>query len=40
MAEHLGAADTNRDGTLSADELRVHMEQRRAARQGGQGPQR
>ena len=39
MAEHLGAADTNRDGTLSPDELRVHMEQRRAARAAGQqGP--
>ena len=37
MAEHLGAADTNRDGTLSADELRIHREQRRAARQAGQG---
>jgi hypothetical protein len=40
MAEHLAAADTNRDGTLSADELRVHMEQRRAAHQGAPGPQR
>ncbi|MBP6834556.1 MAG: hypothetical protein KA978_27485 [Deltaproteobacteria bacterium] len=40
MAEHLGAADTNRDGTLSADELRIHREQRRAAREAGErGPQ-
>ena len=37
MAEHLGAADANRDGTLSADELRAHMEARGAARQAGQG---
>lgn len=40
MAEHLSPADTNHDGTLSPDELRVHMEQRRAARAaaGPQGP--
>lgn len=37
MAERLGAADTNRDGTLSADELRVHWEQRRAAGEIGEG---
>lgn len=33
MAERLGAADTNRDGTLSPAELQAHREQRRAARQ-------
>ncbi len=33
MAERMGAADTNRDGTLSPAELQAHREQRRAARQ-------
>lgn len=33
MAERLGAADANRDGTLSQDELRAHFAARRAARQ-------
>jgi hypothetical protein len=37
MAERLGAADTNHDGAISADELRAHWEQRRAARQAGGG---